>query len=170
MRYLCLIYHDAHGARHDAHGARHDAHGAKHDAHGAKHDAHDAKHGGHDVHDETALDASRADEYETLVGEAAACDEGLRASGHVVVAERLQPAAAATTVRSWHGRVATACARAPATGEDLDGFVLIEARDLNEAIQVAARLPPGRSGRVEVRPVRERGRFGDAARGRSGAR
>jgi hypothetical protein len=83
------------------------------------------------------------------------CGDGLRTSGVLVAAEALQPVDTATTVRVRHGKVAVTDGPFAETKEQLAGFYLIEARDLNEAIQVAAKIPPAREGSVEVRPVRD---------------
>jgi hypothetical protein len=80
---------------------------------------------------------------------------GLRASGLLVAAEALQPVETATTVRVRNGKTSITDGPFAETKEQLAGFYLIEARDLNDAIQVAARIPPAREGTVEVRPVRE---------------
>jgi hypothetical protein len=87
--------------------------------------------------------------------ECLACGEGFRASGLLVAAEALQPIETATTVRVRNGKLSVTDGPFAETKEQLAGFYLIEARDLNEAIQVAARIPPAREGSVEVRPVRE---------------
>lgn len=87
--------------------------------------------------------------------ECAACGNGLRTSGTLIAAEALQPIHTATTVRVRNGRVSVTDGPFAETKEQLAGFYLIDARDLNEAIQVAAKIPPAREGSVEVRPVRE---------------
>src|SRR5215470_13245542 len=87
--------------------------------------------------------------------ECMACGNGLRQSGLLVAAEALQPVETATTVRVRNGRMSITDGPFAETKEQLAGFYLIEARDLNEAIQVAARIPPARTGSVEVRPVRQ---------------
>ena len=87
--------------------------------------------------------------------ECAACGEGFRARGLLVAAEALQPIETATTVRVRNGRVSITDGPFAETKEQLAGFYLIEARDLNDAIQVAAKIPPAREGSIEVRPVRE---------------
>ena len=87
--------------------------------------------------------------------ECMACGEGLRNSGLLIAAEALEPIETATTVRVRHGKVSITDGPFAETKEHLAGFYLIEARDLNEAIQVAAKIPPAREGSVEVRPVRE---------------
>ena len=83
------------------------------------------------------------------------CGEGLRNTGVLVAAEALQPVETATTVRVRNGRVSVTDGPFAETKEQLAGFYLIEARDLNEAIQVAVKIPPAREGSVEVRPVRQ---------------
>jgi len=87
--------------------------------------------------------------------ECLACGDGFRKSGLLVAAEALHPVATATTVRVRNGKVSVTDGPVAKTKEQLAGFYLIEARDLNEAIQVAAKIPPAREGSVEVRPVRE---------------
>ena len=84
-----------------------------------------------------------------------ACGDGLRKSGTLIAAEALQPVETATTVRVRNGRLSVTDGPFAETKEQLAGFYLIEARDLNEAIQVAGKIPPAREGSVEVRPVRE---------------
>jgi hypothetical protein len=87
--------------------------------------------------------------------ECMACGDGLRQGGVLVAAEALQPVETATTVRVRSGRLSVTDGPFAETKEQLAGFYLIEARDLNDAIQVAAKIPPAREGSVEVRPVRE---------------
>ncbi|MEP7347957.1 MAG: YciI family protein [Gemmatimonadaceae bacterium] len=79
--------------------------------------------------------------------------EDIRKSGHYVGGEALQPTQAATTVRSRNGKVSTTDGPFAETKEQLGGYYLINATDLNEAVQIAARIPGSRSGSVEVRPV-----------------
>ena len=81
-------------------------------------------------------------------------DRALRESGHCIASEALQPVATATTVRVRNGRVSVSDGPFAETKEALAGFYLVEARDLNEAIQIAARIPPAAVGCVEVRPIR----------------
>jgi hypothetical protein len=81
--------------------------------------------------------------------------EALRQNGHYVAAEALQPVRTATTVRVREGRVSVTDGPFAETKEQLAGFYLLEARDLNEALQLASRIPPARVGSIEVRPVRE---------------
>src|SRR5438067_838783 len=83
------------------------------------------------------------------------CGDGLRKSGLLVAAEALQPIDTATTVRVRNGKISVTDGPFAETKEQLAGFYLIDARDLNDAIQVASKIPPAREGSVEVRPVRE---------------
>ena len=85
------------------------------------------------------------------------CGEALRASGHMIGGEALQSVQTATTVRIRNGRVSVTDGPFAETKEQLAGFYMIEAKDLNEAIQVATKIPPARVGSIEVRPVRELG-------------
>ena len=86
--------------------------------------------------------------------ECAACGDGFRERGLLVAAEALQPIETATTVRVRNGKVSVTDGPFAETKEQLAGFYLIEAADLNEAIQIASKIPPAREGSVEVRPVR----------------
>jgi len=83
------------------------------------------------------------------------CGDGLRKSGLLVAAEALEPVNTATTVRIRNGRLSVTDGPFAETKEQLAGFYLIEARDLNDAIQVASKIPPAREGSIEVRPVRQ---------------
>ncbi|HZT77140.1 MAG TPA: YciI family protein [Vicinamibacterales bacterium] len=87
--------------------------------------------------------------------ECKACGDGFRSRGMLVAAEALQPVDTATTVRVRGGRMSVTDGPFAETKEQLAGFYLLEARDLNEAIQAAAKIPPAREGSVEIRPVRE---------------
>jgi hypothetical protein len=84
----------------------------------------------------------------------AASGQALRDNSHCIAAAALQPVAAAVTVRVRDGRALVTDGPFAQTPEPLGGFCLIDARDLNEAIQVAVRLPGVPRGGVEVRPVR----------------
>ena len=87
--------------------------------------------------------------------ECLACGNGFRERGLLVAAEALQPVDTATTVRVRNGKVTITDGPFAETKEQLAGFYLLDARDLNEAIQMASKIPPAREGSVEVRPVRE---------------
>ena len=81
--------------------------------------------------------------------------DAIRQSGHYLGCNRLLPPDAASTVRVRNGRVSVTDGPWTETKDQLGGYYLIEARDLNEAIQVASRIPGARFGCVEVRPVAE---------------
>ena len=81
-------------------------------------------------------------------------DSGIRESGHCLASEALQSVQTATTVRMRNGRLSVTDGPFAETKEQLAGFYMIEANDLNEAIQIAARIPPARVGSIEVRPIR----------------
>jgi len=89
--------------------------------------------------------------------ECVANGEALRRGGHYVAAESLQPVATATTVRVRDGKTMVMDGPFAEAKEVIAGFYLIDARDLEEAIQLAAKIPPARVGAIEVRPVRELG-------------
>ncbi len=105
--------------------------------------------------EEKALDALSKGDYDALVRESLAYDEELRQRGHFIVAQALQPVQTAATVRTRDGKVSTTDGPFAETKEQLGGFILIEARDLNQAIQLASKIPSLRLGGVEVRPVKE---------------
>lgn len=81
--------------------------------------------------------------------------DAIRQSGHYLGCNRLLPPDAASTVRVRNGRVSVTDGPWTETKDQLGGYYLIEARDLNEAIQVASRIPGAKFGCVEVRPVAE---------------
>ena len=81
-------------------------------------------------------------------------DTAIRKSGHCIASEALQSVQTATTVRVRNGKTAVTDGPFAETKEQLAGFYMIEARDLNEAIQIASRIPPARVGSIEVRPIR----------------
>jgi hypothetical protein len=103
--------------------------------------------------EEKKLEAMSQDEGNAFMGEYFAFTDGIRKSGHYVAGEALQPVGTATTIRIRNGRMSTTDGPFAETREQLGGFYLIEARDLNDAIQVAAKIPSARLGSVEVRPV-----------------
>jgi len=107
-------------------------------------------------YDEKKLDALSKSEFDALVAESLAFDDELRQSGHFVAANALQSVQSATTIRRGrNGKLSVTDGPFAETKEQLGGFILIEARDLNDAIQVASQIPPGRLGSIEVRPIME---------------
>ena len=104
--------------------------------------------------DEATMDALPPDEMRALnVGHLRLNDE-LRASGHLVEAEALEPAATAVTVRPRRERTVITDGPFTETKELVAGFYLLEAADLDEAIAIASRFPGARHGAVEIRRVR----------------
>ena len=97
---------------------------------------------------------SKAD-GDAMMGEYGAFTEDIKKSGHYVAGEALQPVATATSIRIRHGQVSMTDGPFAETKEQLGGFYLIKAHDLNEAIQIAQRIPSAKSGTVEVRPIME---------------
>ncbi len=87
--------------------------------------------------------------------ECMACGDSLRASGQMIAAEALQPVATATTLRVRDGKVSITDGPFAETKEQLAGFYLIEAADLDAALKIAAKIPPARVGSIEVRPIRQ---------------
>ena len=87
--------------------------------------------------------------------ECMAYDQGLRNSGRCLASEALRPVRTARTVRVRNGKLSITDGPFTETKECLAGFYLIEADDLNDAIQIASQIPPARVGSIEVRPVRE---------------
>ena len=90
---------------------------------------------------------------EAIMKEYFAFTEDIRKNGKYVAGEALQPTPTATTVRVRNGKISTTDGPFVETKEQLGGFYLIDAKDLNDAIQVAARIPSARLGSIEVRPV-----------------
>ena len=87
--------------------------------------------------------------------ECMAYDHALRSAGRCLASEALQPVRTAATVRVREGKVSITDGPFTETKECLAGFYLIEAADLNDAVQIASQIPPARVGSIEVRPVRE---------------
>lgn len=103
--------------------------------------------------DEKKFAAFTKAEQEALIAEALAYVDELRKSGHYVASDALQPVNTATTLRLHKSKVSLTDGPFAETKEQLGGFFLIEARDLNEALHVASKIPPARLGAIEVRPV-----------------
>ncbi len=106
-------------------------------------------------HEERILNALAKSEYETLVDESLDLREALGKNGHLIAAEALQPVQSATSIRVRKGTVSMTDGPFAETKEQLGGFFLINAKDLNDAIHVASKIPGGRIGTVEIRPIRE---------------
>jgi hypothetical protein len=109
-------------------------------------------------YDVPAFEALSGAELDAIVSRCPAYDEALRRSGHLVVQASLGPAQATTTVRPRNGRPAVTDGPFTETKEQVGGFFIIEAKDLNEAIRVASMHPAAHLGErvgwgIEVRPI-----------------
>ncbi len=105
--------------------------------------------------DEGKLKALSRGEWDALRAEMLAYVEELRNNGHLISAEPLESVQTAATVRVRSGKLFTTDGPFAETKETLGGFFLINARDLNEPLQVASKWPFARLGSIEVRPVEE---------------
>jgi hypothetical protein len=103
--------------------------------------------------DEKKMAGLSKGEADAFMGEYFQFTDGIRKSGHYVAGEALQPVGTATTVRVRNGKLSSTDGPFAETKEQLGGFYLIEAKDLNDAMQVASRIPSARLGSIEVRPV-----------------
>ncbi len=103
--------------------------------------------------DPELLDNLPTPERQDVDRQTRALDDELRASGHLVHSEAVQGGHSAMLVRVRDGKRAVTDGPYMETKEQMAGFVLLEARDLNEAIAIAARDPLARIGTIEVRPV-----------------
>jgi hypothetical protein len=103
--------------------------------------------------EESKLAAMPKSEMDAFMGEYFAFTNNIKESGTYVVGEQLEPVHTATTVRIRNGKTTTTDGPFAETKEQLGGFYLIEAVDLNAAIQVASRIPSARIGSIEVRPI-----------------
>ena len=105
--------------------------------------------------DENAHQSMPQSDLQVMRRDYFAFTDDIQKSGHYLGGSALQPTGTATTVRVREGKVSTTDGPFAETREQLGGFYLVEARDLNEAIQVASRIPGARLGSVEVRPIME---------------
>jgi hypothetical protein len=88
-----------------------------------------------------------------MMEEYGAFTQGIIQSGNFKAGDRLQPTSTATTIRVQDGKTLTTDGPFAETREQLGGYYLIEAKDLNEALAIAARIPGARYGSIEVRPI-----------------
>ena len=105
--------------------------------------------------DEKKLATMSKDEGDAFMGEYFAFTEDIKKSGHYLGGNALKPVGTATTIRNRAGKLSTTDGPFAETKEQLGGYYLIEARDLNDALQVAAKIPSVRTGSIEVRPIEE---------------
>jgi hypothetical protein len=106
-------------------------------------------------HEEKKWDSMSKSECDAVMEETMAYVEALKKSGQLLAVEQLDPIKTAISVRIRSGKLSVTDGPYAETKEQLGGFFLISARDLNEAIQVASKFPSVRFGTMEVRPVRE---------------
>src|SRR5690349_7427671 len=105
-------------------------------------------------HEEEKINALPASEFDAIVKAVLEYREELRQSGHYITSEALQSVQTATSVRVRGGKVSITDGPFAETKEQLAGFYVIEAKNLDEAIGLAAGIPPARVGSIEVRPIR----------------
>lgn len=106
-------------------------------------------------HPEQAWDRLTEDERLKMYAEYGAFSEQITASGHYISGSELQPTSTATSVRIRDGKRLVTDGPFAETREQLGGYYLVEAKDLDEAISLAARIPSARVGTIEIRPLAE---------------
>jgi hypothetical protein len=106
--------------------------------------------------DETRFEAMGEDELAALYAEYGQFTADIQANGHYVAGAQLQPTSAATSVRVRNGETLVTDGPFAETKEQLGGYYLIEAKDVDEAIEIASRIPTARAGTIEVRPLVQR--------------
>ncbi|MGQ0810289.1 MAG: YciI family protein [Nitrospiraceae bacterium] len=106
-------------------------------------------------HEEKNVNSMSKSESDAVMEETMVYCETLKKSGYLLAVEQLEPIQTAMSVRVRNGKLSVTDGPFAETKEQLGGFFLINARDLNEAIQVASKFPSVRFGTMEVRPVRE---------------
>ncbi|MEX0740997.1 MAG: YciI family protein [Pseudohongiella sp.] len=104
---------------------------------------------------ESIINAMSEQEWQDLNQECIRCVEKLSGTGNYIIGQALHPVETATTLRVRDGETLVSDGPFAETKEQLAGFYLLDARDLNEAIQLASNIPPARLGSVELRPIRE---------------
>jgi hypothetical protein len=107
--------------------------------------------------DETQWPKLPKEETDKMLAEYGAFTESVKRNGSWIGSNRLRPTSSATTIRIRNGQMTTTDGPFAETKEQLGGYYLIEATDLNAAIQTASRIPGARVGSIEVRPVWEYG-------------
>ena len=103
--------------------------------------------------EEKRMATTPKDQIDAMMGEYGVFTESIKKSGHYIGGEPLQSTHTASTVRVRNGKVSATDGPFAETKEQLGGFYLIDAKDLNEAIQIASRIPSAKTGSIEVRPV-----------------
>jgi hypothetical protein len=103
--------------------------------------------------DEKKFDTMSKEQFDTILGEYGAFTKSIQVSGQYLGGNALQPTQTATTVRVRQGKISTTDGPFAETKEQLGGYYLVEAKDLNEAIQLGSRIPSARTGSIEIRPI-----------------
>jgi hypothetical protein len=103
--------------------------------------------------DETIWQKMPKAEAQKLFDEYHAFTEDLKKSGHYIGGNPLQPTDTATSIRVRNGKMSTTDGPFAETKEQLGGYYLVEAKDLNDALHLASRIPGARLGTIEVRPI-----------------
>ena len=106
-------------------------------------------------HEESKRSAMTRSEAEAIVDALLEYRNELRQSGHYVASAPPRAEQAATTLRIWNGSMSITDGPAAGPGEQLSGFYVIDAFDLNDAIRVVSRMPSARLGSIELRPLTE---------------
>ena len=107
--------------------------------------------------EEQTLNALSRNERVALSGESMAYCDGLQKIGQLIAASPLQAVETATTVRVRGGKVSTTDGPFAETKEQLGGYLLIDVRDMNDAVRIASKFPAAQYGSIEVRPIKENG-------------
>ena len=102
---------------------------------------------------EAAYAAMKPEATTALTNEYGVFTKGIVQGGQFKAGERLKPTSTATTVRVREGKTLTTDGPFAETREQLGGYYLIEAKDLDEAVAIAARIPGAKHGSIEVRPI-----------------
>lgn len=105
--------------------------------------------------DEAEFEAMSERERESLINETFEYADSLRESGHLLEGLPLESVTNAVTLRVRNGKLSSTDGPFAETKEQIGGFLLLEARDFNEALRIASKWPPARFGSIEVRPVAE---------------
>jgi len=106
-------------------------------------------------YDEKKMEQLSQQEWDSLNRECIDCVAGLTEDGHFLDGAPLLSTETATTLRMRDNKALMTDGPFAETKEQLAGFYMLEARDMNEAIRLAEKIPPARYGCVEIRPVRE---------------
>lgn len=106
---------------------------------------------------EASMSDSTEEDQQAVLAEYLAFNEATQAAGQYIAGDALQPVDTATTVRVRDGKALVTDGPFAETKEQLGGYYLVEAKDLDEALEIAARIPAARDGSIEVRPIWEIG-------------